>query len=90
MSSFFHEFPFTLDKITRLFLRERGWELVCVEHLLCVWWGFLGGSDSEEFTCSAGAMDLICGSARPPGEGNGNPLQYSSWEPPWTEEPGGL
>ena len=24
------------------------------------------------------------------GEGNGNPLQYSSWEIPWTEEPGGL
>ena len=27
---------------------------------------------------------------RSPGEGNGNPLQYSSWEIPWTEEPGGL
>ena len=25
-----------------------------------------------------------------PGGGNGNPLQYSSWEIPWTEEPGGL
>ena len=25
-----------------------------------------------------------------PGEGNGNPLQYSSWRIPWTEEPGGL
>ena len=24
------------------------------------------------------------------GEGNGNPLQYSSWKIPWTEEPGGL
>ena len=23
-------------------------------------------------------------------EGNGNLLQYSSWEIPWTEEPGGL
>ena len=21
---------------------------------------------------------------------NGNPLQYSSWKIPWTEEPGGL
>ena len=25
-----------------------------------------------------------------PGEGNGNPLQYSCLENPWTEEPGGL
>ena len=25
-----------------------------------------------------------------PGEGNGNPLQYSSWNILWTEEPGGL
>ena len=24
------------------------------------------------------------------GEGNGNPLQYSSWRILWTEEPGGL
>ena len=25
-----------------------------------------------------------------PGEGNGNPLQYSYLRNPWTEEPGGL
>ena len=25
-----------------------------------------------------------------PGEGNGNPFQYSCLEIPWTEEPGGL
>ena len=25
-----------------------------------------------------------------PGEGNGNPLQYSCLRIPWTEEPGGL
>ena len=31
----------------------------------------------------------IPGSGRSPGEGNGNPLQYS-WTIPWTEEPGGL
>ena len=24
------------------------------------------------------------------GEGNGNPLQYSAWRIPWTEEPGRL
>ena len=25
-----------------------------------------------------------------PEEGNGNPLQYSCWKIPWTEEPSGL
>ena len=33
---------------------------------------------------------LIPGSGRSPGEGNGNPLQYSSQTIPRTEEPGGL
>ena len=32
----------------------------------------------------------IPGSGRHPGDGNGNPLQYSCLEIPWTEEPGGL
>ena len=33
----------------------------------------------------------IPGSGRSPGEGNGNPLQYSiTWKIPWTEEPGRL
>ena len=35
-------------------------------------------------------MGLIPGSGRSPGGGNGNPLWYSCWETPWTEEPGGL
>ena len=32
----------------------------------------------------------IPGSGRYPGGGNGNPLKYSSWRIPWTEEPGRL
>ena len=32
----------------------------------------------------------IPGSGRSPGEGNGNPLQYSCLENSWAEEPGGL
>ena len=32
----------------------------------------------------------IPGSGRFPEEGNGHPLQYSCWEIPWMEEPGGL
>ena len=36
------------------------------------------------------AMRLIPGSGRAPGEGDGNPLQCSCLENPWTEEPGRL
>ena len=32
----------------------------------------------------------IPGSGRSPGGRHGSPLQYSCWEIPWTEEPGGL
>ena len=39
---------------------------------------------------NAGDVGSILGSGRSPGEGNGNPLQYSCLENPWTEEPGGL
>ena len=52
--------------------------------------GFPGGSDSKESACNAGDLGLIPGSGRSPGEGNGNSLQYSCPEIPWTEEPGGL
>ena len=38
----------------------------------------------------AGNSGWIPGWGRSPGEGNGNPLQYSCLEYPWTEEPGGL
>ena len=34
-------------------------------------------------------LDLIPESGRPPGGGNGNPLQYSCLRIPWIEEPGG-
>ena len=39
--------------------------------------GFPGGSDGKESTCNAGDPDSVPGSRRSPGEGNGNPLQYS-------------
>ena len=39
--------------------------------------GFPGGSDGKESTCSAGDLDLIPGSGRPPGEGIGYLVQYS-------------
>ena len=39
--------------------------------------GYPGASDGEDSACNAGDLGLIPGSGRPPGEGNGNPLQYS-------------
>ena len=39
---------------------------------------------------NTGDVGSIPGSQKSPGEGNGNPLQYSCLEIPWTEEPGGL
>ena len=35
-------------------------------------------------------VGLIAGLGRSPGVGNGNPLQYSVWKIPGTEEPGRL
>ena len=40
-------------------------------------WGFPGASDSKESACNAGDLGLIPGLGRSPGEGNGNPHQYS-------------
>ena len=41
---------------------------------------FPGGSDSKESACSAGDPRSIPGSGKSPGEGNGNPVQYSCLE----------
>ena len=55
--------------------------------------GFSSGSVVKNSSADAGDTrdtGLIPGLGRSPGEGNGNPLQYSCLEIPWTEEPGGL
>ena len=54
-----------------------------------------GGSDGKEAACNAGDLSSIPGSGRSPGEGYGNPLQYSCLENSmdrgvWTEESGRL
>ena len=43
---------------------------------------FPGGSEVKASACNAGDLGLIPGSGRSPGEGNGNPLQYSCLENP--------
>ena len=42
--------------------------------------GFPDSSDGKESICNAGELGSIPGSRRPPGELNGNPLQYSCLE----------
>ena len=43
-------------------------------------WGFPGSSDSKASAYNVGDPGLIPGLGRSPGEGNGNPLQYSCLE----------
>ena len=43
-------------------------------------WLHLSGSDGKESACTAGGPASIPGLGRSPGEGNGNPLQYSCLE----------
>ena len=44
--------------------------------------GFPGGSEFKASACNAEDLGSIPGSGRSPGEGNGNPLQYSCLENP--------
>ena len=45
-----------------------------------IYMDFLGSSDGKASTCNVGDMGSIPVSGRSPGEGNGNPLQYSCLE----------
>ena len=42
--------------------------------------GFSGSAEVKASACNVGDLGLIPGSGRSPGEGNGNPLQYSCLE----------
>ena len=54
------------------------------------WMDFPSGSDSKASACNAGNLGSIPGSGRSPGEGNGNPLQYSCLKNPIERRPGRL
>ena len=43
----------------------------------------------KNMPASAGDVGSVPGSGRSPEAGSVNPLQYSCWKIPWTEEPGG-
>ena len=53
-------------------------------NMLTIWvfTGFPGGSDGKASAYNAGDLGSIPGSGRSPGEGNGNPLQFSCMENP--------
>ena len=56
---------------------------ICFFRLLVFpYMGFPHSSVRKESACNAGDLDSIPGSGRSPGEGNGNPLQYSFLENP--------
>ena len=57
-----------VGKVHQTPAKQRNQPLLCQR-------GFLGGSDNTESTSNVGALSLIPGSGRSPGEGNGNPLQ---------------
>jgi len=49
--------------------------------------GFPGGSVVKNLPANVADVGLIPGSGRSPGEGNGNPLQYSGLENPMNRGP---
>ena len=66
---------------------DRYWEklltyIISLNYHYCMVVGFPCGSDGKESACNAGDPGSILGSGRSPGEGNGNPLQYSCLENP--------
>ena len=48
------------------------------------------GQNRRRKTSEYGTQLSIAGPGRSPGEGNGDPLQYSCLRIPWTEKPGRL
>ena len=76
------------ETFTATFPREAlllGWLMcfqLCPEFSQHYHWGFPGSSDSKVSAYNAGNLGPIPGSGRSPGEGNGNPFQYSCLENP--------
>ena len=69
------------------------WDYYLCFYYYLLEYSFPGGSLVKNLPPNArdvGDAGLIPGSGRSPGRGDGNPLQYSCWRIPWTEEPGEL
>ena len=70
------------------------WHLISKQkhifYQICYLIDFPGGSGGKASARNAGDLGSIPGLGRSPGEGNGNPLQYSCLENPMDGEPGRL
>ena len=58
-------------------IKEEACYLLLIGYIIL---GFPGGSAGKQSVCNAGDLGLIPGLGRSPGEGNGNPLQYTCLE----------
>ena len=67
--STFPQFPHLIFRFESGYTKKKN---VCIPHR----------SASKESACSAGDPSLVLGLGRSPGEGNGNPVQYSCLENP--------
>ena len=63
---------------------ETNWPSGTIELVVCISLiiDFPGGSDGKKSAYNEGDLGSIPGSGRSPGEGNGNPFQYSCLENP--------
>ena len=86
--------PEVLQKMAfvRIILECEIKEELSLRHHCRIWYeveaykGFPGGSEGKVSACNAGDLGSIPGPGRSPGEGNGNPLQYSCLENPMDRE----
>ena len=72
-----------LDVVFTMYLSKS--EKICIMQTC-----FPDGSDSKVSACNVGDLGSIPGLGKFPGEGNGNPLQYSGLENSMDGEAGGL
>ena len=59
---------------------SKGLAHLCFGFCFVFFWGLPGGSDGKASACNVGDLGSIPRLGRSPGEGNGNPLQYSCLE----------
>jgi len=71
--------PWLIASFANVFSHSLGFFLFMVSFAV---WGFPGGSEVKASACNVGDLGSVPGSGRSPGEGNGNPLQYSCLENP--------
>ena len=62
------------------------YNLMTTDTMIVLYIGVPDGSDGKESVCDVGDLGSIPGSGRFPGEGNGNPFQYSCLENPMNGE----